>query len=61
MNPKEETIYNEIVRVLTNYEHPEDSGLTKEECAEDIYFTLVKVQNAIDNGDLYWWSECIPK
>lgn len=49
MNPKEKELYNEIARVLTNYEHPEDSGLTKEECAEDIYFTLVKVQNAIDN------------
>lgn len=47
---KNQELYDEICRVLTWYEHPEeypfsDLGDTKELVTEDLYATLVKVQN----------------
>lgn len=39
--------YDEISRVLTEYEHPEEVQLTNWESAEQVYSTLVKVQNLI--------------
>ncbi len=40
-------LYDEISRVLTEYEHPEEVGLTTQETAEQVYLTLVKIQNLI--------------
>lgn len=40
-------LYDEISRVLTEYEHPEEVGLTAQETAEQVYLTLVKIQNLI--------------
>ena len=42
-------LYDEISRVLTEYEHPEEVGLTAEETADQVYLTLVKVQNLMAN------------
>lgn len=50
-------LYQEIVRTLTDYEHPEDAGLTKEDATEQLYFTLVKVQNALDSGEIRFSEE----
>lgn len=42
-----EEFYDEICRVLTWYDYPEDAQMTKEEAAEEVYTTLAKVQNLI--------------
>lgn len=38
-------IYDEVSRALTEYEHPEEVGLTSQEAVDQIYFALVKLQN----------------
>ena len=50
-------LYLEIVRTLTDYEHPKDAELTKEDATEQLYFTLVKVQNALDSGEIRFSEE----
>ena len=51
-NTERVDFFNEIVRVLTDYEHPQDSQLTEMEAANQLYDTLVKVQNAINGFEL---------
>ena len=46
-----EDIYNEIVKILTNYEIPEDEEYRTTE--EDLYLLLVKIQNR--------WEDVITK
>lgn len=50
-------LYQKIVRTLTNFEHPEDAGITAVEATDEIYRTLVDVQNAIDDGSLRFAEE----
>lgn len=48
-----EELYDEICRVLTWYEHPSEYPFGEDSCKEDIadvmYDTLVKVQNELFN------------
>ena len=53
MNAETQELYDEVSRVLTWYEHPEEDPVddTIAEIAETLYDTLVKVQNWMsDNG-----------
>ena len=40
-------LYDKICKVLTWYEHPEESPLDEKEVSEEMYSTLVEVQNAM--------------
>jgi len=40
-------LYDKISRLLTWYEHPEESPLSKGELNEEMYNTMVEVQNAM--------------
>ena len=42
-------LYDKICKVLTQYEHPEESPLGEKEVSEKMYSTLVEVQNAMCN------------
>lgn len=40
-----EELYDLICRVITWYEHPEESPLSREEITYEMYFVLCRVQN----------------
>lgn len=40
-----ENMYNEVSRALTNYEHPQEAGLTEAEAAQGLYHILTTIQN----------------
>lgn len=42
---KREEIYDEMCRLLTDYEHPEDVGYDDVEREAELYEMLVKIQN----------------
>ena len=42
-------LYDKICKVLTWYEHPKESPLDEKEVSEEMYSTLVEVQNAMCN------------
>ena len=42
-------LYDKTCKVLTWYEHPEESPLDEKEVSEKMYSTLVEVQNAMCN------------
>ena len=46
---KREELYDNICCVLTDYEHPQDAGLTECEAAIEMYCVLVEVQNKWDD------------
>lgn len=53
MDAKHENFYNEIVRTLTWYEHPEENPFGDENVTEDsMYQLLVSIQNMLDSGEL---------
>lgn len=49
--------YDEISRVLTNFEHPEETGDEMGDLVSDLYDTLVKVQNYMADGTLKYKDE----
>ena len=42
-------LYDKICKVLTWYEHPEESPLDEKEVSEEMYSTLVEAHNAMCN------------
>lgn len=38
-------LYDEVCRALTDYEHPQEAGLTECEAAQGMYRVLTKIQN----------------
>lgn len=40
-------LYDKISRLLTWYEHPEESSISEKELNEEMYHTMVEVQNAM--------------
>ena len=50
----EHQLYDDICFELTNFENESDCETTMEEWADVFYGLLVRVQNAIDIGDLIW-------
>ena len=40
-------LYDKISKLLTWYEHPEESSLSEKELNEEMYRTMVEVQNAM--------------
>lgn len=53
MNAIQEDFYNEIVRTLTWYEHPEENPFGDADVTEDMmYRLLVSIQNMLDSGEL---------
>ena len=49
MNAMErKSLYDRICFALTNYEMPQEQGVTEEEAVEDMYNVLVEIQNSWD-------------
>ena len=47
-----EELYNDICKVLTWYEHTDESPLTADELMEEMYYLLVDVSKMLaDDGD----------
>lgn len=50
MNAMErKALYDRVCFVLTNWENPQDQGVTEMEAAIDMYDVLVEVQNSWDD------------
>ena len=47
-----ENLYDEISRVLTNFEHPDETGEEMGVLVDDLYETLAKVQSLMADGSL---------
>lgn len=45
---EKKSLYDRLCFALTNYEMPEDQGVTEEEAVEDMYNVLVEIQNSWD-------------
>ena len=49
-NMEHEELYDQICKVLTWYEHPEESPLPEEHVTQLMYENLVRVQNEMFNN-----------